>query len=73
MKYLHIIFNNFFDYQTVLEILSSSPAFLAPRLSNPDELKLSFTLYYYSAEFIEYLNMLCKPLNISFTTEIGLL
>lgn len=70
---MHLIFNNFFDYQTVLEMLSSSPAFLVPKLLNPDELKLSFTLYYHGAGFIEYMNILCKPLNIYFTTEVGVI
>ena len=69
MKYLHIKFNNFFDYQTILEILSSSHVFLTPKLSNPEELKLSFTYYYSDSGIIEFINTLCASLNITFTTE----
>ena len=71
MKYLHIKFNNFFDYQTIWELLNAVPIFLTPKLAYPDELKLSFVYYYSNLGIIEYVNKLCKPLNITFTTEIG--
>ncbi len=70
MKYLHIKFNNFFDYQTILELLNSSPVFLTPKLTNPEELKLSFTYHYSELGIIKYIDALCKPLNIAFVTEL---
>ncbi len=67
MKYLHIIFNNFFDYQTILELL---PRLLPLKLTNPEEFKLSFTPYVYSELSItSYIKILCDPLKITFTTE----
>ncbi len=69
LKYLHIIFNNFFEYQTISEILNSDLGFLTPKLSNTEELKLSFTFYYSDLGIIEYVNKLYKSLNITFTTE----
>lgn len=69
MKYLHIKFNNFFDYQTISEILNSDLGFLTPELLNTEELRLAFTFYYSDLGIIEYVNKLCKPLNITFTAE----
>ena len=69
MKYLHIIFNNFFDYQIILELLNLGTVFLIPKLTNPEELKLSYIYHYSDLGIIEFLNTLCTSLNITFTTE----
>ena len=68
MKFLTIRFDNFFEYQTTLEILNSE--LFTPKHPNPDELTLSFTYLYRYEIIINYLVNICKPLNIQFTTTI---
>lgn len=71
MKHLHIIFNNFFDYQIALELLNSQHKYITTSLTNPNELKLSFAHYYHEVTFINHFTGIFEPLNIHFTTEVG--
>ena len=67
MKFITIRFDNFFDYQTILEILNSEG--FTPKHPNPDELTLSFTYLNRYEIIIDYLVNICKPLNIKFVKE----
>ena len=66
MKYLHIKFNNFFDYSIITEQLRINSQWL----SSPDEFTLIFSYRFISEYAIKYITDLCKSLNIQFTTTI---
>lgn len=66
MKYLHIKFNNFFDYSIIVEQIKSKSKWLF----NPDEFTLIFPYRFTSEYAIKYIEDLCKPLNIQFTITL---
>ena len=65
MNQVHFTFNNFFDYSIIVEQIKSKSSYLL----NPDEFTLIFT-YHFTA--VVYIADLCKPLNIQFTTTLGI-
>lgn len=66
MNLAHLTFNNFFDYLNIAEQLQIK----AEWVFNPNEFMIIFP-YTLTAEYvIEYVENLCKPLNIQFTTTI---
>ena len=61
-----LTFNNFFDYLNIAERLKVRDKWIF----NPNEFTLTFS-YTFTAEYaIEYVENLCKPLNIQFTTTL---
>ena len=66
MKLVHFTFNNFFDYSIIVEQIKSKSKWLF----NPDEFTLIFTYHFTSRGAIAYIEDLCKPLNIQFTTSL---
>ena len=70
MKLVHFTFNNFFEYQIVLDNLNKPGNLIEPRFINSDKFQLSFR-YLINEEFISrFIKDLCKPLNIQFTTTL---
>ena len=66
MKLIHFTFNNFFDYLIIAEQLQIK----AKLIFNPNEFIIIFP-YILTAEYaIKYVENLCKPLNIQFTTTL---
>lgn len=64
MQLVHFTFNNFFDYSIILEKLQIKYIFAF----NSNEFTISY-VYNIKLEYaIEYIEDLCKPLNIQFTT-----
>ena len=71
MKLVHFTFNNFFDYQIVLDILKNPNNSLLPDYLNLDKLQISFT-YLITGQFvIKHIGDKLKPLNIQFTTTLA--
>ena len=66
MNQVHFTFNNFFDYSIIVDKLHLNRKWLF----NPDEFTLIFTYHFTSIGAIEYIEDLCKPLNIQFTTSL---
>lgn len=70
MKLVHFTFNNFFDYQIVLDILKNPNNSFLPSHLNLDKLQISFT-YLITGQFaITHIGDKLKPLNIQFTTTL---
>lgn len=66
MSQVIFTFNNFFDYSIIVEQLEVKGLWLF----NPNEFILTF-LYRFTSEYaIKYIENLCKPLNIQFTTTL---
>ena len=59
-------FNNFFDYSIIVEQLHIK----AKWVFNPNEFILIFPYTFTSEYAIKYVEDLCKPLNIQFTTTL---
>ena len=66
MTQVHFTFNNFFDYSIIVEQIKIKSKWLF----NPDEFTLIFPYYFTSRGAIKYIEKLCEPLNIQFTTTI---
>ena len=66
MKLIHFTFNNFFDYSIIVEQLQLKSRWIF----NPDEFILTFLYSFISEHAIIYIEDLCKPLNIQFTTTL---
>ena len=66
MKLVHFTFNNFFDYSIIVKQLKSKMW-----VFNPNEFILTFPYTFTSKYAIKYIKDLCKPLNIQFTTTLG--
>ena len=66
MKSVHFTFNNFFDYLNIAERLKPR----ATWIFNPNEFIIIFLYTFTSEHVIYYIENLCKPLNIQFTTSL---
>ena len=66
MKLVHFTFNNFFDYSIIVEQMRIK----SQRLFNPNEFTIIFSYHFTSEHAIRYMEDLCKPLNIQFTTSL---
>ena len=66
MNQVHFTFNNFFDYSIIIDKLHLNSKWLY----NPDEFILTFPYNFTSEHAIRYIENLCKPLNIQFTTSL---
>lgn len=66
MKSVHFTFNNFFDYLNIAERLKVGVTWIF----NPNEFIIIFPYTFTSKHVIYYIENLCKPLNIQFTTTI---
>ena len=64
MNQVHFTFNNFFDYSIIVEQLQIKSI----RIFNPNEFTIIFSYHVTSEHAIRYIEDLCKPLNIQFTT-----
>ena len=66
MKLASLTFNNFFDYLIIAEQVPLKTKWVF----NPNEFMIIFP-YVITAEYaIKYVENLCKPLNIQFTTTL---
>ena len=63
MKFVHFQFSNFFDYSIIVEQLKSERWKF-----NLNNLTATFNYQYTRSHAIDYIEGLCKPLNIQFTT-----
>lgn len=70
MKLVHFTFNNFFEYQIVLDNLNKPNNHIHPEFTNLNKLQLSFTYVIRESFLSRFMKDLCKPLNIQFTTTI---
>ena len=66
MNQVHFTFNNFFDYSIIVEQLKRRSIWIF----NPNEFILTFPYSNVSEHAIWYIENLCKPLNIQFTTSL---
>ena len=64
MNQVHFTFNNFFDYSIIVEQLQIKSRWIF----NPNEFTLIFSYHFTSEYVIWFIEDLCKPLNIQFTT-----
>ena len=67
MKLVHFTFNNFFDYSIITEQLKSERWKF-----HPNNLTATFNYQYTRSRAINYIEGLCKPLDIQFTTTFGI-
>ena len=67
MNQVHFTFNNFFDYSIITEQLQIKGEWLF----DPNEFTLIFSYRFTSKHAIKYIEKFCEPLNIQFTTTIG--
>ena len=66
MNQVHFTFNNFFDYSIIVDKLHIKGKWLF----NPNKFILTFPYIYTSEGATIYIEDLCKPLNIQFTTTL---
>ena len=66
MNQVHFTFNNFFDYQIIKNQLKSRKW-----KSVSSNLTITFNYRYTEMHAVKYIEELCKPLNIQFTTTLG--
>ena len=70
MNLVHFTFNNFFEYQLVLDNLNKPNNHKHLEFTNSNKLQISF-IYLINEAFINRcIKDLCKPLNIQFTTTL---
>ena len=67
MQFVNFTFNNFFDYSIITEQLKSKRWKF-----HPNNLKITFNYRYTEMHAVKYITDLCKPLNIQFTTTLGI-
>ena len=67
MKLIHFTFNNFFDYSIIIKQLNSKRWKF-----HQNNLTATFKYQYTSEHVIKHIEQLCKPLNIQFTTTLGI-
>ena len=65
MNQVHFTFNNFFDYLIITEQLKSKRWKF-----HPNNLTVTFNYQYTQSHAIDYIERLCKPLDIQFTTSL---
>ena len=70
MKLIHFTFNNFFEYQIVLDNLNKPSNHKHPEFTNSNKLQISFAYSFYEELISRFMKDLCKPLNIQFTTTL---
>lgn len=70
MKLVHFTFNNFFEYQIVLDNLNKPNNHIHPEFTNSNKLQISFAYLINEALISRFMKDLCKPLNIQFTTTL---
>ena len=67
MNQVHFTFNNFFDYSIITEQLN-----IERWKFHPNNLTATFNYKYQLSPAINHIEGLCKPLNIQFTTTLGI-
>ena len=70
MKLVHFTFNNFFEYQLVLDNLNKPSNHKRPEFTNSNKLQISFAYLINEAFISRFMKDLCKPLNTQFTTTL---
>lgn len=70
MKLVHFTFNNFFEYQLVLENLDDLNYIIEPLSADSDKLQIAYKWHYTKAPVVKQMTNVCKPLNIQFSTTI---
>ena len=68
MNQVHFTFNHFFDYSIIVEQLQLKSIYIF----NPNEFTIIFSYHFRSEHAIRYMEELCEPLNIQFTTTLGI-
>lgn len=71
MKLVHFTFNNFFEYQLVLDNLNKPSNHKRPEFTDSNKLQISFAYLINEAFISRFMKNLCKPLNIQFATTLG--
>ena len=66
MNQVHFTFNNFFDYSIIVEQLQIK----SKCIFNHNEFTLILSYHFTSEHAIRFIEDLCKPLNIQFTTTL---
>ena len=70
MKLVHFTFNNFFDYQIVLDNLNDLGYTILPLSTNFDKFQITYKWTHPELLAVEQITDVCKPLNIQFTTTL---
>lgn len=67
MRLVHFTFNNFFEYQIVLDSINS---IILPLSTNLDKFQITYGWTHTERLAIAQITNVCKPLNIQFTPTI---
>ena len=68
MKLAHFRFNNFFEYQIVLDNLNDLGYIILTLSTNLDKFQITYKWTHTELLAVEQITDVCKPLNIPFTT-----
>ena len=68
MNLAHFTFNNFFEYQIVLDKLNDLGYAILPLSTNLDKFQITYKWNYVKAPVVKRITNVCKPLNIQFIT-----
>ena len=67
MRLAHFTFNNFFEYQIVLDSINS---IILPLFTNLDKFQITYRWTHTERLAVEQITNVCKPLNMQFTTTL---
>ena len=70
MNLAHFTFNNFFEYQIVLDKLNDSGYQILPLSTNLDKFQITYKWTYTELSAVKQITNACKPLNIQFITTL---
>lgn len=70
MNQIIFTFNNFFEYQIVLDNLNNLNFIILPLSTNLDKFQITYSWTHTERLAVEQITNACKPLNIQFTTTI---
>ena len=68
MNLAHFTFNNFFEYQIVLDKLNDLGYSILPLSTNLDKFQITYKWNYVKASVVKRITNVCKPLNMQFIT-----
>lgn len=70
MKSVHFTFNNFFEYQIVLDSINNLRSHIRPINVNANLFQITYKWTHTELLAVEQITDACEPLNIQFTTII---
>ena len=70
MNLAHFTFNNFFEYQIVLDNLNDLNYIILPLSTNLDKFQITYKWAYTELSAVKQITDACKPLNIQFITTL---